>query len=888
MHRIPFLEARLASVILTLAAVDARAAMPRVESVEAQPLLAQATRLSEALAYLGSPLSAVSRRQLDQVKSLSRLLAIVAAVQDALDPLCLSAVSIDADGKLSCTSSNADIPLQEQGWTTHLVKVINMAQSRSSLGVTSPNAGPLPNATPEQVAVRWLDLQMYNSRPLKPRLSGLELEYRIIQIYSKDAGQRSAGLSFHLGSAELPDTPNLTAETRTTGIIREWNFDSGAEGWRELRDITLSVTNGALHGEITDRDPSMAIPITAPGGKMVVRFSAKSSVGSFGQVFWSTRNKPQFDGNRRVNFMLEQAGGQWRDYAIPFTATGSLNALRLDLGGKPGHVEVDWIQLSYADSGRTQSKSVSLTFYTFASMPVMFRVLDENSQPGTASFVITDDHGRIYPAPGKRLAPDFFFHSQIYRHDGETVRLPIGQYTIACSRGPESIPENRQLAVNGESATFRYQVKRWVDPAKLGWYSGDHHIHAAGCKHYANPTEGVLAEHMARHTQGEDLKIGANLTWGPGFDYQKQFFTGKLDPASRYPYLLRYDVEVSGFGSHRSGHLCLLRLKEQIFPGGDSKDHWPTLGLSTLKWAKRQGAITGPAHSAIGLASTGERTPGIDGPNGLPNFFIPRHDGIGANEYIVDITHNVPGPDGKLVPAVDFISTMDTDRTAEFNMWYHTLNCGFRVRASGETDFPCISGDRVGKGRVYAKVDGRLDYDRWCEEIRNGRSYVSDGFSHLMEFKATTGSKTVAVGEQSSELRLPARARIKLTAKVAARTGKGKTVPLEVIVNGYPTERRDVTNDGREEDVEFDIEITKSGWVALRIFPSSHTNPIFILVEDKPIRSKASAQWFRNSVDQLWLHKQRTYAEAEQSEAKAAYDHARKYYDGLIAEADDR
>jgi len=58
---------------------------------------------------------------------------------------------------------------------------------------------------------------------------------------------------------------------------------------------------------------------------------------------------------------------------------------------------------------------------------------------------------------------------------------------------------------------------------------------------------GVLAADMVRHCQGEDLKIGANLTWGLGFDFQKQFFTEKEDDVSNYPYILRYDVEVSGF-----------------------------------------------------------------------------------------------------------------------------------------------------------------------------------------------------------------------------------------------------------------------------------------------------------------------------------------------------
>ena len=35
----------------------------------------------------------------------------------------------------------------------------------------------------------------------------------------------------------------------------------------------------------------------------------------------------------------------------------------------------------------------------------------------------------MYPNPAKRLAPDFFFHNQIYRHDGESVVLPPGRYT---------------------------------------------------------------------------------------------------------------------------------------------------------------------------------------------------------------------------------------------------------------------------------------------------------------------------------------------------------------------------------------------------------------------------------------------------------------------------
>jgi hypothetical protein len=387
---------------------------------------------------------------------------------------------------------------------------------------------------------------------------------------------------------------------------------------------------------------------------------------------------------------------------------------------------------------------------------------------------------------------------------------------------------------------------------------------------------------MQRHIMGEDLKVGCNLTWGPCFDYQKQFFTGRIDKVSQYPYLLRYDIEVSGFGSHQSGHLCLLRLKEQIIPGGDSKLHWPTLGLNTLRWAQAQGAVCGPAHSGSGLSGNEGRVAEPDGPDGLPSYVVPHLDGIGACEYVVDITHEVPGPDGKPVPAIDFISTMDTDRRSELNMWYHTLNVGFRVRASGETDFPCITGERVGDGRVYVKETGKLDFDSWCEGIRRGRSYVSDGSAHLMDFVAGG----VPVGEKGSELKLAQSGAVRLTANVAARQENTRELPLEVIVNGYPVARQIVPADGSARDVGFEIPIERSSWVALRIFPHAHTNPVFVIVDDKPIRaSKRSALWFRRCVDQCWKVKEKTYDADEHEQAVAAYDHARKVYDRLIEES---
>jgi hypothetical protein len=542
-----------------------------------------------------------------------------------------------------------------------------------------------------------------------------------------------------------------------------------------------------------------------------------------------------------------------------------------------------------------------------------FRLAD-GSGPITAALLIRDSQGRVYPSQAKRRRPDFAFHPQVYRADGESIRLPKGTYTVECARGPEYLPERRSVTIGAEPVSLEFSLKRWTDPSKLGWWSGDHHIHAAGCAHYEKPEEGVFPPDMLKHIVGEDLKVGATLTWGPGFDFQKQFFTGKTDKVSLYPYLIRYDVEVSGFGSHQSGHLCLLRLKEQMYPGGDSKNHWPTLCLNTLRWAKRQGAVCGPAHSGWGLGVQTEQ---------LPTYEIPPFDSIGAIEYIVDVTHEVPGPDGKLVPAVDFLSHGDTPYIWEHNIWYHTLNAGFRTRISGETDFPCIYGERVGLGRSYVKLDGPLDYDQWCEGIRDGRAYVSDGRSHLIDFSVNG----VELGTKGSEVRLDAPGKATVVAKVSAmlpekpdpsirpyseviaraqgkgskwaaelkpfwhveraRIGDSRTVKLEIVVNGYPVHSWTVPADGTVKELKVEVPIERSSWVALRILGTSHTNPVFVLVGGKPIRaSRRSVEWCLKSVEQCWSQKERFIAPAEKQDALAAYDHARTVYRKLLSECD--
>ncbi|MBT5169943.1 MAG: CehA/McbA family metallohydrolase, partial [Opitutales bacterium] len=379
-----------------------------------------------------------------------------------------------------------------------------------------------------------------------------------------------------------------------------------------------------------------------------------------------------------------------------------------------------------------------------------------------------------------------------------------------------------------------------------------------------------------------------------------------------------------GFPSSHAGHLCLLRLREDDYPGTTRIEEWPSWTLPVLKWGKEQGAVVGYSHSGWGLAlpdyaPNGERVwrnarRGADqgdwtgrAADILPDYEMPPFDGIGANEFVVTVAHDV----------CDFISAVDTPAIWELNIWYHTLNCGFRTKISGETDFPCIYGDKVGLGRIYVKLDQgqTLDFDTWVQGLKQGRSYCGDGMSHIFDFKVNN----TAMGEpgttgEISQLNLLKPGNVKVSFEVAAllatepnaateavrnrrldqkpywsiersRIDDSRTVPIEIIVNGYPVATRKLRADGSTKTLDFDIDITQSSWIAARIFPSAHTNPVFIEVANQPIRpSQRSAQWCIEAVDTCWNSKVGQIATAERPAAEQAYNQAKAFYQNILAE----
>jgi hypothetical protein len=278
------------------------------------------------------------------------------------------------------------------------------------------------------------------------------------------------------------------------------------------------------------------------------------------------------------------------------------------------------------------------------------------------------------------------------------------------------------------------RLQRWIDASTFGFWCGDHHIHGAGCSHYESPTEGVTPRDMFAQVKGEGLNVGCVLTWGPCFDHQRNYFSPIADTVSEKQTVLKYDLEISGFGSASLGHVCLLNLKDQTYPGSDGTKTrgWPTWTVPVMKWAKEQGGVTGYPHSALHVdpqrtaawmlkrhdadgngvlnrpESQGRLLPedfsqiDTDGDSTLtttelqssaerqsqtlPNLAVPSMDGGGAMEIFVSTAEGV----------CDFISAMDTARIPEWNTW------------SGGWSFVCI-------GRICA-----------CSAVLSKRSHSGD------------------------------------------------------------------------------------------------------------------------------------------------------------------
>ena len=129
--------------------------------------------------------------------------------------------------------------------------------------------------------------------------------------------------------------------------LARWDFDRGADGWVAEHNCTLSTQSGVLKVVATADDPFLHHSLRLPGGQVVFRMRARSRTDGGAQIFWTTAKSPNRGEDKSQHFPLIH-DNQWHEYAVAFTAPGTLADLRLDPGGTAGEFEIDWIELDRA------------------------------------------------------------------------------------------------------------------------------------------------------------------------------------------------------------------------------------------------------------------------------------------------------------------------------------------------------------------------------------------------------------------------------------------------------------------------------------------------------------------------------------------------------------
>jgi hypothetical protein len=309
-------------------------------------------------------------------------------------------------------------------------------------------------------------------------------------------------------------------------------------------------------------------------------------------------------------------------------------------------------------------------------------------------------------------------------------------------------------------------------------------------------------------------------------------------------------------------------------------DH-PSHALPVLEWIRSQGGVSGLRHAISRPMPSGTQ---------LPSMQSSRDDSGAEGDFLVGVAHG----------AVDLLLVGGGDFASELNPWYHSLNAGFRTQIHRPT--ACdekAAGSVESSAREDKKAPGRID--------RLQIPYVSDGNSELTEFKVNGFEPDRTVG---AEVKLAAGGIVKVTATMLAhlspdseqpatralsqptawniknaRIGMTDTVAVELLANGKVVGSLPIKANGSDQTVSFDVPIESSSWLAIRMMGAGHSNPVYVIVDSKPIRaSRSSVEWSMRTVLRDFEAKSNAWSTRDAPQARAAYEFAYSTYAKIMSE----
>ena len=509
------------------------------------------------------------------------------------------------------------------------------------------------------------------------------------------------------------------------------------------------------------------------------------------------------------------------------------------------------------------------------------RVSDSEGELLPSRIYLTGADGRAYFPDTSyprvvSVTEDYYFHT-----DGSfSVTLPVGEASLEAWRGFEYEPVSRTVDVRaGEHTVVEVQLDRWIDMAADGWYSGDNHIHPNYGGHYF-----VTPEDLRNKAHAEDLNVANGMIanyWGNSRVEDLEHFLGHPHPHGGPRTIVYYNEE---YRPSFFAHLSLLNLVELITPfyiGSVGTAHhalYPD-NASVLRRVHEQGGIGGYVHP-FGLR---HRDPDAAGAGS-------------ARELPVDAVLG-------LADFVD-VACIWSDELGTAEVWYRLLNTGSRIPGTAGTD---VMSDiwrhpAVGTTRTYVYTgEDHLHYDAWADAMAAGRAFVTSGPIMTLEVaRAAAGGSGAGGGEEDGsgkgmgEELAVSRGDV-VTVRATARslfTMHG----LEIVQNGRIVHRVEASGDGRSIDAELEIPVDGSAWIAARAlgpaqhgamdsYLFAHTNPVFVIADGEPIRSREDAAFFVRWIDQVLDELRgmdRWDDPAHKAEVLATFEEGRRLYQAQV------
>jgi peptidoglycan/xylan/chitin deacetylase (PgdA/CDA1 family) len=417
-------------------------------------------------------------------------------------------------------------------------------------------------------------------------------------------------------------------------------------------------------------------------------------------------------------------------------------------------------------------------------------------------------------------------HTTLSGHPFRVELLP-GRYTFTVEHGKEFFPETREVLIEPGLPKLEFRLRRWINMAELGWFSGDTHNH----RDPADLPNVMLAE---------DVNVGLPLLdWTtvstiapPATDRSSG---GKFSNAvaridathTWHPRNTEYEIFRTGNTNHTLGALFVLnhknRFDQPVFPlrkiAEKARTEGALLDLDKHNWPWSLALIPLLKVDLFELANNHHWRTDYS----ITNWAVP-------------------------APAWMKLSGSGTDTERDwtlygFQTYYALLNCGFRMRpaagsANGVHPVP------LGFSRVYVHLDKPFSFEDWMRGLSAGRSFVTTGPMMFAQAEGRWPGATFQATNQEYQLAC------RIRSEQALET-------VELIVNGTVIERFEPRNTRTstgsfENDISTRLRPATTSWLMWRCFEKrpngrfrfAHTAPWYFEVAGKPLRPRRDeADW---------------------------------------------